>query len=466
MKKHRNNGKMLEVLVKQIHDGLAGPNTEVTHSEKFYDEENELSGEVDVTIKDLNSGSISGVECRDRPSDGAQERAWIRTIFGAMEDLGLGEMTAVSTTGFTAGAKKAAHKLKINLVTWEELKENDPYFVLREISYDFGLHWEINGTIDIETVPRIKIENGFTIDSPLFKSQKTGELVSLRFMLSNLIEDAKKTVPDSLSGDLLFVLDNESGLTDMMINGHTLNVVKISVPIHFNHICGKEKVVMRELFIFTVKPQIDHQPGTGWLQPFFQSLEIFPGFAKQVAVGRNHFHIGYHNVRADSGSIGKFQSGNTPERLFDPLHFTVEVHPHADLVHQFSQPARNAVHSAVDIPEIVPELDGRHAVHEAGRVISRRADVFDKKVEHIAQMRIADALRYAAMHGVNHIELHKLPEAVKTLEVADGVEPGFEVPGLNQIVLLRRVSQKSLHLFGRTRRDAFGLRRHFVRFGK
>ena len=116
MKKHRNNGKMLEVLVKQIHDGLAGPNTEVTHSEKFYDEENELSGEVDVTIKDLNSGSISGVECRDRPSDGAQERAWIRTIFGAMEDLGLGEMTAVSTTGFTAGAKKAAHKLKINLV--------------------------------------------------------------------------------------------------------------------------------------------------------------------------------------------------------------------------------------------------------------------------------------------------------------------------------------------------------------
>ena len=67
---------------------------------------------------------------------------------------------------------------------------------------------------------------------------------------------------------------------------------------------------------------------------------------------------------------------------------------------------------------------------------------------------------------MDHVKLHKLPQSVKALKVTDGIEPGFKIAGVDQIILLRRIDQKILHLFRGPRRDPLGLFRHFLRLGE
>lgn len=55
------------------------------------------------------------IECRDRPSEGAQGGDWIEQLVGRRDRFRLDKVTAVSTTGFSAPAREYAKEKGIEL---------------------------------------------------------------------------------------------------------------------------------------------------------------------------------------------------------------------------------------------------------------------------------------------------------------------------------------------------------------
>lgn len=153
-------GRITELLVKQIQMQLSSSEINIQSPELFYDSSGKLKGEVDITLRGkLGSAEIAiGIECRDRPKDGKQGRAWIREIDGKKRDLKLYKMIAVSTTGFTSGAINAAKEMQIDILILDpvsglnlsEFKEKKYHFKVNtnEFSFiapvDLRMHEELN----------------------------------------------------------------------------------------------------------------------------------------------------------------------------------------------------------------------------------------------------------------------------------------------------------------------------------
>jgi hypothetical protein len=112
-----NTGKDLEALVALIEKLHLPPGLEVTTNEHIYDEHGIQIAEFDIQVKGkVGTTDIAWpIECRDRPSEGPAPGSWIEQLIGRRGRFMFNKVTAVSTTGFAAGALRLAREKGIEL---------------------------------------------------------------------------------------------------------------------------------------------------------------------------------------------------------------------------------------------------------------------------------------------------------------------------------------------------------------
>jgi hypothetical protein len=112
-----SDGKQLEALVSFVERTLVPPGFEVKANSRVFNDEGVQIAEFDIEIRGrLGSTTIAWlIECRDRPGQGAAPGSWIEQLVGRRDRFGFSKVTAVSTTGFAAGAADYARRAGIEL---------------------------------------------------------------------------------------------------------------------------------------------------------------------------------------------------------------------------------------------------------------------------------------------------------------------------------------------------------------
>jgi hypothetical protein len=120
-----SDGKQLETLVAFVERELLPPGFSVKSNERVFNDEGVQIAEFDIEVNGkVGSTTISWlIECRDRPGHGAAPGAWIEQLVGRRMRFGFNKVTAVSTTGFAAGAVDFAKQQGIEL---REVASLDP----------------------------------------------------------------------------------------------------------------------------------------------------------------------------------------------------------------------------------------------------------------------------------------------------------------------------------------------------
>lgn len=105
-----SDGKQLEALVAYVEKTLLPDGFKVTTNERIFNDEGVQIAEFDIEIRGkVGSTEIAWlIECRDRPTSGAAPGSWIEQLVGRRARFGFNKVTAVSTTGFAAGATEFA----------------------------------------------------------------------------------------------------------------------------------------------------------------------------------------------------------------------------------------------------------------------------------------------------------------------------------------------------------------------
>ena len=111
------DGKQLEALVSFVEKTLLPQGFDVKTNERVYNDDGVQVAEFDVEIRgNVGSTNIAWlIECRDRPGDGPAPGSWIEQLVGRRTRFGFNKVTAVSTTGFAAGAISFAQSQGIDL---------------------------------------------------------------------------------------------------------------------------------------------------------------------------------------------------------------------------------------------------------------------------------------------------------------------------------------------------------------
>lgn len=119
------DGKQLESLVAFVEEALVPPGFDVKANSRVFNDEGVQIAEFDIEIRGkVGSTTIAWlIECRDRPGQGAAPGSWIEQLVGRRDRFGFNKVTAVSTTGFAAGASDYARRAGIEL---REVQTLDP----------------------------------------------------------------------------------------------------------------------------------------------------------------------------------------------------------------------------------------------------------------------------------------------------------------------------------------------------
>lgn len=104
------DGKQLEALVAFVEKTLLPDGFKVTTNERIFNDEGIQIAEFDIEIRGkVGTTEIAWlIECRDRPTSGPAPGSWIEQLVGRRTRFGFNKVTAVSTTGFAAGATEFA----------------------------------------------------------------------------------------------------------------------------------------------------------------------------------------------------------------------------------------------------------------------------------------------------------------------------------------------------------------------
>lgn len=109
-----------ELLICRIHELIDGDDVEVEWNEKIEDPDNpDQDRQIDVTIR--RGDLLNIVECRLRKR--RQDVNWIEELIGRRTSLNANAVVAVSSSGFTKGAKNKAGRFGIILRELSELSE-------------------------------------------------------------------------------------------------------------------------------------------------------------------------------------------------------------------------------------------------------------------------------------------------------------------------------------------------------
>jgi hypothetical protein len=101
-----SDGKRLEAMVAFVERQFLPQGCVVKTNRREYNENGVQIAEFDIEVRGkFGTTDIAWlIECRDRPSEGPAPGSWIEQLFGRKDRFGFNKVTAVSTTGFAAGA--------------------------------------------------------------------------------------------------------------------------------------------------------------------------------------------------------------------------------------------------------------------------------------------------------------------------------------------------------------------------
>lgn len=122
-----SDGKQLEALVAYVENRLLPEGFDVVTNERIFNDEGIQIAEFDIEIRGkVGSTDIAWlIECRDRPTSGPAPGSWIEQLVGRRTRFRFNKVTAVSTTGFAAGAVEFALAQGIELREVKALAPED-----------------------------------------------------------------------------------------------------------------------------------------------------------------------------------------------------------------------------------------------------------------------------------------------------------------------------------------------------
>ena len=111
------DGKHLEALVAFVEKTLVPAGFQVTTNDRVFNDDGVQIAELEVLVHGkIGTSEFQWlIECRDRPSNGAAPTSWVEQLVGRRTRFNLSKVTAVSTTGFAAGAREFAQTQGIEL---------------------------------------------------------------------------------------------------------------------------------------------------------------------------------------------------------------------------------------------------------------------------------------------------------------------------------------------------------------
>ena len=186
-----SDGKQLEALVSFVEETLVPQGFSVDTNTKVFSDEGVQVAEFDVEVRGkVGTTEIAWlIECRDRPSQGAAPGSWIEQLVGRRARFGFNKVTAVSTTGFAAGAVEFAESEGIELREVEKLGPDDfaDWLLIRDftsITKKTHLHHATILINEDETQERreelARVITKLTDDDDILRSINTGDKVPLK----------------------------------------------------------------------------------------------------------------------------------------------------------------------------------------------------------------------------------------------------------------------------------------------
>jgi hypothetical protein len=125
---------LFEQRIHRVHELLEGEGATVTWDEHLSDPDNaEQPRQIDVTVR--RDGAVTLVECRihRRP----QDVQWIEELIGRRISLNAVGVVAVSSSGFTEGARRKAAAHQVELRDLAELSDDDVRSWGRSVAVSF-----------------------------------------------------------------------------------------------------------------------------------------------------------------------------------------------------------------------------------------------------------------------------------------------------------------------------------------
>jgi len=190
-----NTGKELEAFVREVESVFLPHGFKISSNDKVFDKEGKHIAEFDVVISGrLGTTEINWlIECRDRPSGGAAPVGWIEQLFGRRDRFNFNKVTAVSTTGFSPGAKEYAVSKGIEL---RSVKDIRPDTMLSWFNAEHLIHNKIFANLKHVRliIPRLPKE---------LKKPLPGKQITNKNILTHTTEDKMFNLFDAWSNSMV-----------------------------------------------------------------------------------------------------------------------------------------------------------------------------------------------------------------------------------------------------------------------
>lgn len=193
-----SDGKRLEMLVAFVEQRLLPSGFEVKTNQIITNDAGVQIAEFDIEIRGkVGTTEFSWlIECRDRPSQGAAPASWIEQLVGRKDRFLFNKVTAVSTTGFSEGAREFARSKGIELRAVRNLSPDDFSDWLMVPSFTFmERRAELAGAVFVisiedgqEKVDAVNAALVRATNSMVLNKALTGERVELRHAFLGAIE--------------------------------------------------------------------------------------------------------------------------------------------------------------------------------------------------------------------------------------------------------------------------------------
>lgn len=190
------DGKHLEALVTFIERTLLPDGFRVVTNERVFNDEGIQIAEFDIEIRGKVGSTVIAwlIECRDRPSSGSAPGSWIEQLVGRRTRFGFNKVTAVSTTGFAAGAAEFALDQGIELREVKALvpEEFADWLTIRHIHHIERLTTLIHASFLIEESEPEERQGALADllsrsdgNAAFLKSSKSGDTTTPAYAFSN-----------------------------------------------------------------------------------------------------------------------------------------------------------------------------------------------------------------------------------------------------------------------------------------
>lgn len=237
----KSDGKQLEALVSFVEKILLPQGFDVKTNHLVFNDEGVQIAEFDIEVRGkVGSTEIAWlIECRDRPTKGAAPGSWIEQLVGRRSRFGFNKVTAVSTTGFSAGAVAFAESSGIEIREVKDLSPDEfsSWLQLREIVVSERLSKLHGGTIIIDQNEDEQLQEALNEvitsannDACIFRSLKTGERTSLIKVFGGAVSHAGNlfdNIQPNVAGQKIELHANYDNKTDRFVVDTKLGEVHV-----------------------------------------------------------------------------------------------------------------------------------------------------------------------------------------------------------------------------------------------